>query len=376
MDRPTLADWMRPPGNRWAFRHVRELIPTARIRRGSDARHLPAADRPGLLDAGFRGDDGVERRIGAYLGESFTDALVVLHDGAVALEWYAPGVDPGDRHILMSVTKSVTGLLAGALATAGLLDLDAGVERYVPEIAASGFAGARVRDLLDMATSIAFVEDYSPGEDVRRYRQSTGWYPAAGATDGLHGYLASINPGGGRHGERFRYLSPNTDLVGWALERAAGMSYPEALTRFLWTPMGAASDADLTVDRYGAARAAGGLNTTTRDMALIGQTVIDDGSGFIDAGFVRDLREGGDPALWAAGDYADFLPGGAYRSYWYQPRQEAGVAVAVGIHGQLIYADPVARVVVAKQSSWPEPDDAVGDRLAIAASRALVAALG
>ena len=33
----TLANWQDPPYNRWSFQHVRELIPTARIRRGTTA---------------------------------------------------------------------------------------------------------------------------------------------------------------------------------------------------------------------------------------------------------------------------------------------------------------------------------------------------
>ena len=81
------------------------------------------------------------------------------------------------------------------------------------------------------------------------------------------------------------------------------------------------------------------------------------------------------PAQWAAGEFADFLPGGAYRSCFYQPRVEPGVAVGIGIFGQLLYADPARRVVVAKQSSWPTPDHEVADAVAIDASAAIAAAL-
>ncbi len=87
MQRATHADWLTPPANRWAFRHVRELIPTARIRRGEAVRELQPAPVDGLLDLEFAGSDGVVRTLGPYLDESFTDALVVLHDGAVVCEW-------------------------------------------------------------------------------------------------------------------------------------------------------------------------------------------------------------------------------------------------------------------------------------------------
>ena len=107
----------------------------------------------------------------------------------------------------------------------------------------------------------------------------------------------------------------------------------------------------------------------------MGQLVVEDGAGVVPAAYVRDLCTGGDPAQWAAGEFADFLPGGAYRSCFYQPRVEPGVAVGIGIFGQLLYADPARRVVVAKQSSWPTPDHEVADAVAIDASRAIAAAL-
>jgi CubicO group peptidase (beta-lactamase class C family) len=373
MQRATHADWLTPPANRWAFRHVRELLPTARVRSGA-TRELTLAPAAGLLDLAFTAADGITRTIGPYLDESFTDALVVLHDGQVVCEWLRDGVSADEPHIVMSISKSITALLAGALEGADLLDPDAPVAQYVPESDGSAFGDATVRHLLDMSTATAFVEDYSPGPDVRAYRQSTGWYPSDGVSSGLHAYLCTIQKRA-PHGERFHYVSPNTDVLGWVCERASGLPYADALSRFLWVPMGAEADADVTVDRLGAMRAAGGVCVVPRDLARIGQLVVEDGAGVVPADFVRDLRTGGDPALWAAGEFADFLPGGAYRSCFYQPRTEPGVAVGIGIFGQLLYADPARKVVVAKQSSWPTPDHEVADAVAIDASRAIAAAL-
>jgi CubicO group peptidase (beta-lactamase class C family) len=374
MQRATLADWLTPPANRWAFRHVRELIPTARIRRGGTVRELAPAPVAGLLDLEFDGADGVTRTLRPYLEESFTDALVVLHDGAVAAEWLRPGVAADEPHIVMSISKSITALLAGALEGAGLLDPEAAVARYIPESDGSAFGDATVRHLLDMTTSTAFVEDYSPGPDVRAYRQANGWHPTDGLSSGLHAYLCTIGKRA-EHGDRFHYVSPNTDMLGWVCERASELPYADALSRYLWAPLGAEADADVTVDRLGAMRAAGGICVVPRDLARVGQLVVEDGAGVVPAAYVRDLCTGGDPALWAAGEFADFLPGGAYRSCFYQPRVEPGVAVGIGIFGQLLYADPARRVVVAKQSSWPTPDHEVADNLAIDASRAIAAAL-
>jgi CubicO group peptidase (beta-lactamase class C family) len=375
MQRATHADWLTAPTNRWAFRHVREIVPTARIRRGPEVRELPPAPADGLLDLAFT-SHGAERTVGSHLEESYTDACVVLHEGRLALEWLGPGVQDDEPHIVMSVSKSITALLAGALVGAGLLDPDAPVTRYIPEADGSAFGDATVRHLLDMTTATSFVEDYSPGEDVRKYRQSTGWYPTENGapSSGLHAYLLSIRKAAD-HGEKFHYVSPNTDMLGWVCERAANLPYADAMSTYIWAPLGAERDGEVTVDRFGAMRAAGGLSLVPRDMARIGLLVADDGLGIIPADFVRDLREGGDAAQWANGEWAEFLPGGAYRSCFYQPRVEPGVAVGIGIFGQHLYADPVRKVVVVKQSSWPRPDVETADLIAIDASRAIAAHL-
>src|SRR5439155_9024509 len=62
----TLANWQDPPFNRWAFQHVRDLIPTARIRRGhGPVWRLPSAARD---LSGIRFHDGArELTVGELL---------------------------------------------------------------------------------------------------------------------------------------------------------------------------------------------------------------------------------------------------------------------------------------------------------------------
>ena len=364
---------MNPPGNRWAFRHVRELIPSARV-----AARAPSSLEWGtderLLDVAFRAPDGEEWRLRRYLEDTCTDALVVLHEGRIVLEWYAGDVKSDERHIIFSVSKSVTGMLAGALAAAGKLDTEADVIRYVPEARPSGYGNATVRHLLDMVASVEFVEDYTLGEDIMvRYRKAANWAPNV-TEGGLHAFLCSL-PADGSHGERVRYLSPNTDMLGWVCERASGLPFAQALSEYVWTPMGAEADAEVTVDKYGAARAAGGISTTARDLARLGQVLLDGGREVVPLSFVEDLFRGGDPALWAAGEYADYLPGAAYRSCWYELGTGPELLAGLGLHGQLLYIDRPRQVVVAKQSSWPEADDEAGDHAALAASAAIAQAL-
>jgi CubicO group peptidase (beta-lactamase class C family) len=353
-ERPTLATWLQPGNVFWSFRHTRELVPTERVRRGPEVRPLNPAPRPDLLDVEV--DTHIGRlRVSEVLGHD-RDALVVLHGDDLLVDWMADGVRSDEPHLIFSVTKSVTGLLAGALAGAGKLDLSASPLDYLPEIAGSGFADATLRQVLDMEASYAFVEDYSPGPDVVAYRHAAGWYPAPADAPALQGFLASRAPDG-EHGRSFRYLSPTTDLMGWICARAAGTTWAEAVSTYLWEPIGAEHDAEVTVDREGTPRAAGGMSALPRDLARLGLVVAERGAGIVSEEFLDDLLHAGHREQWARGDFADMWPDGAYRSGWYTPHLDPDVALGVGIYGQMLYVDVPRQVVVVMLSSWSRPDD-------------------
>src|SRR5439155_13300467 len=146
----TLANWQDPPFNRWGFQHVRDLIPTARIGRG-DAPVVEFERAPRDLDAiRVPGPNGADLSLSEALAESYTDGFLILHDGRIVDERYFTGMTPATTHLLMSVSKSVTGALAGALVGRGLLDPASPITAYVPEPAGPSFDGATVRHLLDM----------------------------------------------------------------------------------------------------------------------------------------------------------------------------------------------------------------------------------
>src|SRR5262245_52845617 len=112
----TLANWRQAPFNRWAFHHVREIVPSA------DIPNDPACvmDLPAYAsDLAAVPMPGEPRSFGAFLDETNTDAVVVLHRGRLIFERYANGMTAASPHILMSVSKSLLGLLAGILVARG-----------------------------------------------------------------------------------------------------------------------------------------------------------------------------------------------------------------------------------------------------------------
>ena len=274
----TLANWRTAPFNRWAFQHVREIVPSADIPHDpSKVLPLPTATT-NIDDLRIPDAEGPALTLDEFLQRASTDALVVLRDGRIIIERYANGMGPQTPHILMSVSKSLLGLLTGILVDQGKIDPDELVTALVPEVAGTAYEGATIRHLLDMRTGVAFDEDYmATSGPIVEYRKSTNWNPLGPgeSPSDLRSFYQSLRASDGHHGGRFHYISPNTDLLGWVVERASGQRFADLMSDCLWKPMGAEYSAYITVDRLGAPRCAGGICTTARDLARVGQLLVD-----------------------------------------------------------------------------------------------------
>jgi hypothetical protein len=361
-----LGNWQDPPFNRWSFQHLRELIPTHRIGRAAAPRELVWADRPPDLDAVpvTRLESG-PATFADVIADTWTDAVVVLHDGRLVLERYFGRMQADTPHLLMSVSKSIVGAVCGVLVGQGRLDTDAPIIRYVPEVAGSGYDGATVRHLLDMRTGVAFSEAYQdPEAEVRVLERHMGWRPShAGNGVGLYAYLASLGSEG-PHGGPFVYRSGDTDMLGWVCERAAHERMSDLIASLIWGPMGAEHDAEITCDGLGSAVHDGGISASARDVARFGMLLLDDGfvgdrpviperwlqqARHIDA----DIR-----GAFASSDSDAVLPGGWYRNqFWFVPGPSGDIQLGLGIHGQMVFVDRGTRTVAVKLSAWPTPQD-------------------
>jgi CubicO group peptidase (beta-lactamase class C family) len=356
----TLSNWRNAPFNRQSFQNIQGLLKTNVIAASTPA---PLATGPSLdLDritlAG--------KPVTTLLHDMFTDGLIVLHQGKIIAEHY-PNLDARSQHILFSVSKSVTGTLSGILVGEGRLDPDAPVTTYLPEVKNSAYGTCTVRHVLDMTVDLDFVEDYLDTKgDFARYRVSTGWNPSnpAFGGEGLHEFLTTVKPAQSRHGEKFNYMSPNSDLLGWILERASGTPFAQLLSEKLWQPMGAEHDAFVTVDAKGAARTAGGITATLRDLARFAELMrkggVANGKPIVPQNWITDILENGSREAWSKGSMTNLFPQGSYRSKWYKPNTPDATLCALGIHGQWIYINPRAEVTITKFASQPTPlDDAM-----------------
>ena len=362
-DRVSAANWLDAPYNRWSMWHVREICPTQVISRGTGP-VLALPDRAERLDVdsvAVQRVDGSAGTVRSVLEDTFTDAFAVLQAGELAAEWYVPGGGPDQVHAVLSVTKSLVGCVAGVLLDRGVLDENKPVEKYVPELGTSGYAGASVRHLLDMRSGARFLEDYTdPSADVR---QMDEWILGE---RGLYAYLRTL--GAERpHGGHFLYRSSETDVLGWVCERASGSGMAELIGR---ARLGADGRRQRRGDHVPTAPA---RPSTTAGSARPPAT--SSGSGSSSWTVARcPPRTGGSrqvlPPRWLRQAWtvdADVrsafvespaersFPGGWYRNqFWFRVGEYGDVLLCMGIHGQLVYVSRRTDTVCVKLSGWPD----------------------
>lgn len=366
------------PKLRWTVCHIRELLPTEGVSRGIGAPvPLDHALDEGIDAVRFTPLDGAEPMTWkASLGANYTDGILVLHRGKVVYERYFGCLDELGKHAAMSMTKSLTGLLAEILVAEGRLDASAKVSAIVPELADSAFGSATVRQVMDMTTALDYSEDYAnPKADIWTYSAAASPLPKPAdytGPDGYFEYLQTVEQDGA-HGEAFGYRTVNSDALGWIISRVTGQAITELLSERLWRRMGAEQDAYMTVDAKGTPFAGGGLSAGLRDLGRIGLLMLNggeiNGERLFPAAVVEDIRAGGDKKAFAKGYKT--LQGGSYRSMWWVYHNAHGAFAARGVHGQTIYVDPTAEMVIVRLASHPLASNAANDPTSLPAYQAV-----
>lgn len=379
--RVALANLLAYPNPRWGFHHMRELAPSRAVSSaGEPVRPLPAAHA--LLDA-VTLDDGAGNRtsLADWQKNTYTDGLIVLHNGRVVLETYHAGMQPSDAHALWSLSKSFVGLLTAMLAHDGRIDRQAPVSRYLPELAGTAWGEATIQQTLDMTTGAAYSEIFTdPASEVFRYLFATGLVPPPANYAGpriLYDYLPTV-AARGAHGAGFAYKSVDTEVLGWVIRRVTGKDVAALLSERVWRRLGAEGDAYYLLDPAGTAISSIGFNATLRDLARFGEMIRNGGKAgdtqIVPAEVIAEIRRGGDPARFRAAGQAA-RDGYSYRNQWWIAHDQDGTFEAKGLHGQHIHINPAAGLVVVKLSSHPVGNTIfthVQDR---AAFRALASAL-
>lgn len=336
---------------------MRELAGTQRIGRGDTVSPLPDASQPtDLMGVTFETASGESICLGDFMAANDTDGLLVMHEGHNITEFYAKDVTATSSHGIASVTRNFVASVVAILLERKQLDMDTAAEQYMPELKGTGYAGATVRQLLDMRSGVT--------SSMILTAQAMRWSkpdPAKPVADGIYALLLSL-PKDTEHGGLFKYRAGDTDLLGCLCERVSGMDMGELISQLVWQPMGAQQDADIVVDQKRTPMYSGGMSATLRDAARFGFMWLNEGRSngkqVLPAAFVQDTRHGSEDAKQAfSGNFFGLMdsPGKMYHNQTWNLDEKRGTILMYGAGGQIIFIDPPAQLVCIVLSHWPGP---------------------
>jgi CubicO group peptidase (beta-lactamase class C family) len=334
---PEFTLFWTPPQQVAGYRNMDKLVPVREIRAGHRPQPLP--EKPADLDAVSIPHEGADLTVADYLERQSVAGLLVIKDGAIVYERYRLGNDRGTRWISYSVAKSVVSMLVGAAIRDGYIaSVDEKVSDYLPRLKGSAYDQATLRDILQMASGVAWDETYDdPDSDVNQ----VNWNTLA-----LYDYL-NDKPRNGAPGTTFNYNTAETNLVGNVLRAAIGNNLSTYLEEKIWRPFGMESDAYWNLTEAGGGEFGGCcINATLRDYGRLGLFALNNGR----------LADGTPvlPKHWMA-ESTTPSKGAPYYGYLWWLR-EGGAYQAMGIFGQGIYIDPARNLVIALHSVRPDAD--------------------
>jgi CubicO group peptidase (beta-lactamase class C family) len=289
-----------------------------------------------------------------HLDDAVPHAVVIARHGALVYEHYfsggheyMPGEVAGriDRDAdtvqdVHSVTKSVTALLAGILADRGRLkNLDASVFSFLPRYAdlkTDRKARISLRDLLTMTSGLAWDE-----VGISYGNASNTWRRYEAAPDSYRLLLAQ--PLAATPGTVWNYDSGGVELLGMILQKLAGEDLGRLARDNLFAPLG--------ISHFSWGAASLGLTITPRDLAKIGQLVLNRGAWhgrqIVSARWIDEMTGRHVPL----GRAFPALPADSYGYLWWRGSiptddRKIGWVGGVGYGGQRLFVVPSLDMVV------------------------------
>jgi hypothetical protein len=331
------------------FRNIDRLFPTRRVPRSAKPLPLPASATP--LTAVSFSDRGKQYGLEEFLDLNRVSGLLVIQDGRVKLERYRYGNTERTRWMSMSVAKSITSTLIGAAVKQGKLALADPVTKHVPALAGSAYEGVTVRDVLMMSSGVRWNETYTnPASDRRHLLEAQISQVPGSAMALMHGLPRAAEPG-----TLNNYNTGETQVAGEILRSAVGQPLADYLYERIWSRVGMEADANWWLDSPNGTEIGGsGFSATLRDYGRFGLFVLNDGvvgsDSILPSGWVAEASS---PKTLRGGKALD------YGYLWWPgttPTARRDHAFSgVGIHGQYLYINPTAKVVIVVWSAQPKP---------------------
>ncbi len=325
------------------FRHIDRVFPSALVKHGDRVFPLRRAAKQ-LQDVTFLGA-GQQLHLADYIRLNRVAGLLVLKDGQIALERYQFGNTPQTRWVSFSVVKSITSTLAAAAIQDGLIgSLNDPVTKYLPALRGSGYDGASIRNVLQMASGVNWNEAYMDPSSDRRKMLDLQMQQRPGA---LLQFMATL-PRAGPPGMEWNYNTGETYVLGALVRAAVKRPLSQYLSEKIWSQFAMEQDATWWTESVGGVEFGGsGFAATLTDYARFGQFVLQGG---VAAG-KQVVPRGWFPDAGQPKRVGNRLVPYGYM-WWSEPD---GAFRAFGIFGQSVYVNPKQNVVIVVWSAQQRP---------------------
>ena len=292
---------------------------------------LPAPAITSANEAAVNGHPAVSTSLSSAVANLGGTCMVAMRDGKIIGEWYSGGRSPTTKTLGMSTTKVLTAAVIGAAERLGRLKIDQPVSDFVPELKGSAKAGITIRHMLTHTSGL--LSSNAEAAQILGYG-GAGSMTAAALT------LPLVNTPGSAY--NYETSSISLQLLMLVVERAVGEKFASFADKYVLRPAGMADsvykgDEPTTNWDTGDPWLAGGLNTTCRDLARLGQLFhakgnwagqqlfsadfatqatsvqvpqVNNGGLVMDYGFLNNIVFGGVGHLGACGGYLITRPSG------------------------------------------------------------------
>ena len=198
------------------------------------------------------------------------NSLLIRRNNVTILDAHFYPQKSEDIHDVASISKSITSLLVGIAIEKGFIDsVDQKMIDFFPEDTSFFDTPSKkeltIEHLLTMTSGIC--SDFSQGENMREKMKTDNSSLAMLLT----GDLVT------RPGERFAYCSPGVQLLSMIIQKSSRMSLESFAVKHLFDPLGI-TDYRFGADLNGYSNASGDIFLKAKDLAKIGQLILDHGS--------------------------------------------------------------------------------------------------
>lgn len=335
------------------YSHFGEMFPSRPIRRAATPWQFKRSPEPQIIYS-----FGSERlSISDYLKRNPVTGLLIVRDDIILYEHYQYARTDRDRLLSQSMAKTITAMLVGIAVSEGKIkSIDDAASIYVPGLAGTEYGKTSIRNLLHMASGVAFSEVYDGDDDVAKLSRDLflggpGMNPAAS--------VARFNTRAAPAGTKWHYASIETEILGLILRSTTGKPVADYLHDRIWEPIGAEADASWAIDTSGQEIAFCCVSATLRDYARLGRLLAHDGAWdgrqVIPRQWVLDATTVKPSDGYLAPGTANAFFGYGYQ-VWLLPGQQRRFAL-LGIRGQMILVDPASKLIMVHTAVRQKPSD-------------------